>query len=365
MSIYDQVLAFIHNPHPEKFEPLALDVFRHQFATVDAYRRYCVSIGCSADRVTSVNHIPAVSALAFKYADLASSDALNSRQALAFLTSGTTIGSVRRGRHVVPRPEVYRSSAIAHLRSMLFPDRRRMAMLAIHPTADLMPESSLSQMISWAVEEFGSGKNLCAADRGGIDSGAAIEFLRRAEKSGEPVCILGTTAAFAALFERIVESRDSVKLAKYSRLMDTGGAKGQAVPIAQSDLIAQAADLLGINPEFVINEYGMTELCSQLYDATAFNHSGVDSMGPRIKVPPPWLRVTSVDPVGLRRVPDGMPGLLRFVDLANVGSVSAILTEDVGVVLPGGIRVLGRASAAEARGCALGLTEFGAHGDAA
>ena len=34
---------------------------------------------------------------------------------------------------------------------------------------------------------------------------------------------------------------------------------------------ARAMSMLGIAPQFVINEYGMTELCSQLYDATSFN----------------------------------------------------------------------------------------------
>ena len=45
MSIYEQVLTFIHRPEPEAFERLALDVFRHQFETIAAYRRYCEGRG--------------------------------------------------------------------------------------------------------------------------------------------------------------------------------------------------------------------------------------------------------------------------------------------------------------------------------
>ncbi|MFZ2063777.1 MAG: hypothetical protein WAU82_22410, partial [Candidatus Binatus sp.] len=68
MSIYQQVLTFIHRPEPESFQRLALEVFRHQFETIGAYRRYCVARGVEPDEVRLVDDIPAVSNVAFKYA---------------------------------------------------------------------------------------------------------------------------------------------------------------------------------------------------------------------------------------------------------------------------------------------------------
>ena len=114
--------------------------------------------------------------------------------------------------------------------------------------------------------------------------------------------------------------------------MDTGGAKGQVVPMQASEVAARAGETLAIAPAMVINEYGMTELCSQLYDATLFNCRGVSDAQERFKIPPPWLRVTARDPVTLRAMPDGEIGMLTFFDLANVGSVSAVMTEDLGFV---------------------------------
>src|SRR4029077_13719272 len=118
-----------------------------------------------------------------------------------------------------------------HLRTMLFPDERRMAMLAMHPTADAMPESSLARMIAWCVEEFGTGTLLAAASRDRVDAGAAIRFLAEAGASGEPVCILGTSAAFATLFTELRERGGKYRMPDGSRMMDTGGAKGQATPL--------------------------------------------------------------------------------------------------------------------------------------
>ncbi len=359
MSIYEQVLTFIHRPEPESFQRVALNVFRHQFETVVAYRRYCIGRGIEPDAVVSVDEVPAVSNVAFKYAELAIDRAADSPEARIFLTSGTTQGRERRGRHIVARPEIYRASAIAHLRAMLFPDDRRMAMLAMHPTADAMPESSLSAMISWSIEEFATDRQFAAASRERIDVAAAIAFLEDCAARGEPVCIMGTTAAFAALFFELGGRARKLRLVAGSRMMDTGGVKGQAVPMPAAEVIARAGATLAIAPAMVINEYGMTELCSQLYDATSFNCRGASDAHARLKIPPPWMRVTARDPVTLRTMADGEIGMLTFFDLANVGSVSAVMTEDLGSVERGRVRVLGRA-VGEARGCALAIGQFSA-----
>jgi Acyl-protein synthetase, LuxE len=362
MSIYEQVLTFIHRPESERFQRLALDVFRHQFETVGAYRTFCQGRGIEAAAVRKVDDIPAVSNVAFKYCDLAADDAARAPGAAIFLTSGTTQGRERRGRHIVARPEIYRASAISHLRRMLFRDAHRIAMLAMHPTAHAMPESSLSAMISWSIEEFSTPTHLAAASRDSVDIEAATAFLAEAEARRDPVCVMGTTAAFAGLFSALNGAGIRLRLAPGSRMMDTGGAKGQGVPMRATEVIARAGELLAIAPAMVINEYGMTELCSQLYDATSFNRPGVsdapERYHERYKVPPPWLRVTARDPVTLRPVPDGEIGLLTFFDLANVGSVSAVMTEDLGFVERDRVRVIGRAAGGEARGCALAIGQF-------
>ncbi|HZO81565.1 MAG TPA: hypothetical protein VFB33_07690 [Candidatus Binataceae bacterium] len=364
MAIYDRVLSFIRMPKAEHFEALALEVFRHQFDSVASYREFCLSQGVRPNGVKSLADIPALSTAAFKYAELSDSVSVAEDSGIAesrvFMTSGTTAGRNTRGRHRVPRLDIYHASALAHGERMMFPDGARMRMLSLHPTAERMPESSLGQMISWFIERFGAGAALCVADRAGVDAAAAVEFLRTVQRDAEPVCVMGTTAAIAELFAELDGRGERLALARGSRLMDTGGAKGQAVPLAADEVIARAHAMLGIEPALVINEYGMTEMCSQLYDATRFNSRRDDAPGARRKLAPPWLAVSAVDPATLRPVPDGATGLLRFFDLANVGSVSAILTGDLGVVEATTVRLLGRAADGEARGCALGIEQFAA-----
>jgi hypothetical protein len=357
MSIQERVLSFIHRPEPGQFDSLALDVFRFQYVSVPAYRSYCEGLGILPETLSSPERIPLVSTVAFKYASLCAPDSAKLPGALTFLTSGTTIGRQRRGLHVVARPDLYRASALSHLRATMFPDGVRMRMLAIHPTADGMPESSLSTMISWCMAEFGQGPSLCAADRLRLDAEAALAFLRVAAKDAAPVCVLGTTAAYAAIFHQLAARGEAIALPPFSRMMDTGGPKGQMVALGAGEVVELAGDLLGIDPAYVINEYGMTELCSQLYDATEFNTPG-EAARERVKLAAPWMRPLAIDPVTLRHLPEGTPGLLGFIDLANLHSVSAVLTEDFGMVCEGRVRILGRAGVGGPRGCALSVAQF-------
>ena len=100
----------------------------------------------------------------------------------------------------------------------------------------------------------------------------------------------------------------------------------------------------------------MTELSSQAY--TDALDRGVSWDEARFQVPD-WVRVVAVDPATLQPLPAGDRGLLRWVDLANVDSVCAVQTSDLGVVHPeGGFDLLGRASGVELRGCSLAIEEL-------
>ena len=67
-----------------------------------------------------------------------------------------------------------------------------------------------------------------------------------------------------------------------------------------------------------------------------------------------------LDPDTLAAVLPGATGLLCHHDLANAGSVSVVLTEDLGrTVGDDGIEIVGRVAGAMPRGCGLLLAELG------
>jgi hypothetical protein len=136
--------------------------------------------------------------------------------------------------------------------------------------------------------------------------------------------------------------------------MDTGGFKGLERELTRDELHTRLESVTGIPHSMMIGEYGMTELLSQLYEPVL--DSGAQAFD--TYVPAPWLRVRALDPVTLADVPEGTTGLLAFFDLANAGSVCHVLTEDLGSVSRGRVRLHGRAPGAEPRGCSVAMDEL-------
>src|SRR5262245_49214639 len=116
-SVDAQVLDFICNPYGKDFNALALAVFAQQFQLNQPYQRFCLTRRQTPDSVTRWQDIPAVPTVAFKELDLACGPPEK-----IFLTSGTTRGHDKRGRHLVPNLALYHASAITHFTFCVLPD---------------------------------------------------------------------------------------------------------------------------------------------------------------------------------------------------------------------------------------------------
>lgn len=333
------------------FNTLALAAFSVQFEADDTYRAYCGRRGVGPATVDDWRRIPAVPARAFK--DLVFASGPRGERSAVFATSGTSAGPARRGRHHVPDLDLYDASAAATLQHFLLPDLEACRVLSLIPPPEDLPDSSLSYMAGLARERFGApGSGWFMSPSGGLASRRLSAALEDARGADEPVCLLGTSLAFAAWLEELAASGTRFRLPDGSRLMDTGGAKGRSRSLDSAELRHGYATALGIPDHRCVNEYGMTELCSQYYDRCL--RRGFRE--PRdLKGSAPWLACVAADPDTLEPLPDGAIGVLRHVDLANLGSVVAVQTEDRGRVVDGAVELLGRTPGAEPRGCSLAL----------
>jgi hypothetical protein len=209
-------------------------------------------------------------------------------------------------------------------------------------------------MCAWVGEELAAGAEwFGSAD--GLDVARLVERLRAADASGEAVLLAGPTAGFVRLFD----AAPAFRLGPGSRLMDTGGSKGMPRPLSRAGFLRSCWTQLGIAGYFCVNEYGMTELCSQRYESVLRDRFAGRSLDARRLVAPPWLRTRVLDPDTLVPAPAGETGLLCHHDLANAGSVSVVLTEDLGRSVAGdGIEIIGRIPGAPPRGCGMLLAEL-------
>jgi hypothetical protein len=226
-------------------------------------------------------------------------------------------------------------------------------------------------MVGAAMEKFGAARSGWFVRSGPTSEDSALDLaglelaLRSAEEERQPVLLLGTAFAFVHWLDGLETAeggRRYFRLPAGSRLLETGGFKGRARVMPRSELYAALERRLGLGPEWMVNEYGMTELLSQYYEPTigqqARTGSLPEALDARRLVPPPWLRFRVLDPVTLAPVADGETGVLAHYDLANAGSVMAVLTEDFGYRDERGLKLLGRAPGAEPRGCSIAMDEL-------
>jgi hypothetical protein len=285
--------------------------------------------------IDSWQGIPAVPQNAFKRSELRSFP--RRKTETEFRTSGTT--GEGQGKHFFPSLQLYEIAVQRGWDHFRLP-RHRWIFLMQHP--DQAPFSSLSRMggilAGFRRDRFFIQKN------GGLE----IERLdKELGDRGEPVTLFGTALAFLNLVEQNPESR--LELPSGSIVMETGGFKGSGRDIEKADLYNQLSRHLGVGIDSIWNEYGMTELSSQFYSrGVGRSHRG-----------PPWMKYQIIDPDTNEEAPLGKIGLLRIVDLANLWSVLAILTQDLAIAQPdGGFLLLGRDPKALPRGCSRAVDEL-------
>lgn len=345
------LLAFLaaDNPSDEAFDRQALALFAHQFQHNLPFQRFCQQRGKTLRTVKSWRDIPAVPISAFKALTLSCIPADQAER--TFMTSGTTQAEVK-GKHHHPSLAVYDASMLRNFgQRFMAGSGERIRMGILFPDETLLPNSSLAHYLALAVREFGTGASHYLLTQQGLDTARVIAELERAEQTGECYALLGASYSFVHLLDALQRLGKTFRLPAGSRVLDTGGFKGQSRELSMQDFYAQLSSTLGISASDCINMYGMTELSTQFYDDG-------NAILPSVKSGPHWIRSRVVEPLSGEELPRGQQGILAHCDLANFNSVTTILTEDVGVAVDGGFLLLGRAQGSAAKGCSLAVEEF-------
>ncbi|MCX7626305.1 MAG: hypothetical protein N2Z21_08870 [Candidatus Sumerlaeaceae bacterium] len=362
-ALFEEIKAYLcwpakkisdYRQHPlandAAFSDLALRIFEFQFRYNRFYRHY-VKLH-SATEPSSWREIPPLWTTAFKRARIACFP--KSHRCAYFLTSGTTESQA--GVHEFRDLDLYECGAMALFCLATLPDLPKIKMFFLTPAPREVPHSSLVFMLECARQSFGTTGSRYFLSNDQLDTHQFLKALRRASEESEPVFVLGTSFAFVYLLDALRCHGIRFALPKGSRILETGGFKGRVREVPKDKLYHELEAWLGISRPYIVNEYGMTELSSQFYDAglslTVSGHAFPQNWL-SMKIAPPWTRVVIVDPCSGEEVLPGHRGLIRIYDLANLGSVVSIQTEDVGVKCREGFEVLGRIASAPARGCSL------------
>ncbi len=331
-------------PQEDSFEALALDIFRFQCAHNPAYSNFCRSLNHGRlPEPGTWSEIPSVPAEAFKLAEIPVACFPPEQAQACFQTSGTTAGA--RGKHYFYSTDLYRDSVLLGWRELGLPE---LPTMILTPSPLDAPQSSLSFMMGVLAETWSPEEESFLVNAGGELDVAALEA-RCAE--GSPFLLLGTALSFLHLCE-LPGQAPALRLPAGSFVLETGGYKGTGRALEKSALYSLMQNRLGVDPENIINEYGMTELSSQFYTVGP----GKENQTHR---GPHWVRARVRNPESGEPAEEGEAGFLEIFDLANLGSVAALSTRDLAVRRDGNsFELLGRDPRATPRGCSLSAGAF-------
>ncbi len=331
------------------FEALALELFSLQFRHNRAYRRFCQARGTQPESVSTWEQIPAIPTSAFK--ELEVSCLPPQERTMAFFSSGTSRQPRSRHFHNAESLAAYEASLWPWFRRHCLAQDAHVELLLLTPAKAESPNSSLVHMLETVRKNLDQPESVSAGHIGQdgawtLDFDAVLSALEASAMAKRPLLIVGTAFLFVHLLDHLAALNLRFELPPASRVMETGGYKGRTRALPREELHASIAERFGIRCSQIICEYGMSELSSQAYDRSP-------ESARRLFRFPPWARVQIVSPETGNEARPGQAGLISVFDLANVYSVMAVQTEDLGLRHPDGFELLGRAALAEPRGCSL------------
>ncbi len=305
---------------PEAFERLALDLSAWQ------RQRSPVLAKLSDDTITQWQQIPAVPVALFRHLDI--DTMVTSTPTVCFETSGTT--GLKSGKHRLLNTVLYDFNAMSWAQRHIDGPYTEVISLV-----ENRPSSSLAHMI----QLFPTLRTQATVSSWVHNNELNIDGLvAHLAQCTSPVFVAATAFALAELLDHVQHP-----LPPSSTIMVTGGFKGRKT--SYDDVALYAAARTTLNPSWLLTEYGMCELSSQLW--------GIPGSPYR---PPPWLRPLAIDPITGAPLPPEESGQLRFYDLCNIDSTIGIETLDHGIVhSDGSVTLLGRLPGAAVRGCSLQL----------
>lgn len=340
----EDILGYIRqglqNDDEDGFNRIALREFELQFHTIEPYREYCGKKGISPGQATHWKDIPAVPSLAFKKFVMASFSVEKAEH--AYFTSGTT-DPERKGKIFRDKGAVRLINAANTLltRQYVFPDIERMKILLMTPSPEMAPGIGIAIGLEQVRKEFGTPESTYLISRSGLNVELLLRSIIEAEKTGEPLALIGSTPGFIYFFHACEKEDLRFHLPPGSRVCDGGGYLGQFGECSKEEYFEKCRRILGVEEQYCVNVLGMGEISTNFFDNVLKDHLEGKNRE-RHKVIPPWTRLEVVDINNFANLPVGETGLLKHYDLVNRSMVLGVQTDNLGFATGDGFEIIGR-----------------------
>jgi len=349
-SLTEDVLGFIEagvDADIPDFNEYCLREFALHYQVNAIFREFCDAKKVRPGDVERWQDVPMVYNDVFK-THLVASFPLE-KAVMGCLTGGTT-SLTQRGR--IFRDEDGKRLVFGANRVMtgsyLFPDfeqGKRCRILILAPSPELAPSMGMAIGMDQTRRAFGTPDSMFLLGKTGIDVTNLLKALREAEASDVPVALIGATSAYVYFFQACRRKKMSFRLPPGSRVCDGGGYRGRFGVVSRADYYAMVEEILGVPESHCVNVLGEAETATNLFDDALRRKAKGLPDRQRTRPVPPWSRVLAMSIDTLKPLPDGEVGLLAHWDLANVPTVLAVITDNLGYTTDGGrgCEMVGRA----------------------
>ncbi len=305
-----------------EFEKKALEVFHFQRDNCLVYKEYVRIL--NKPEPTCIEEIPFLPISFFRTRKIITHD---KKTEIIFKSSGTT--DSERSQHFLADIELYKTSFLKSYEQFIGKPEEQV-ILALLPNYVEQGDSSLVFMVEDLIKKT-------ATDLSGFVLNSIKEVQKRyraAIKANKKCVIIGVSYALLDLAETGSDFSQAC-------VIETGGMKGRRRELIKEELHAILKQ--GLNLNFVMSEYGMTELLSQAY-----------SQKEGLFQTPKWMKILIrdvYDPLTFEE--EGKLGGVNIIDLANLYSCSFIATDDLGRKYADYFTISGRMDNSILRGCNL------------
>ncbi|NOT36718.1 MAG: acyl transferase [Saprospiraceae bacterium] len=328
VDFYDRILRVT----PEKFEALAMEIFKLQATFNVVYKEYIFLLKKDVNEITRIEEIPFLPIELYKNQDIKTGEW---NEQFYFLSSGTS-NSVRSRNPV--KDLAWYSEVVTRTFLNNLPDLRKaekaMRFVAYLPGYIENPNSSLVMMLTLLARSFDSEVIFIS------NKLELISVLKEKLNSLDQVVLFGVSFALYDFAKEFTCSDSNLMI------IETGGMKTDSREITKDEIYNTLKNAFSLSD--IYSEYGMTELMSQAYSKNSMNYHS-----------PAWMKVivtAADDPGGIKLI--GKRGRVHVIDLANIDTCCFLQTGDAGISNEdGSFQVLGRLQDDELRGCNLMIGE--------
>jgi len=305
LQLEQSIVEFIRAPDSHAFDDLALRIFGFLYEQDPGVREQCQDQGVEPGSIRHWTEIPT----------------------LIKTSTASSVPVPFGGLQKIAIESVWAQSGLASL--------GRPPFLSLLPEPEgengLVDKAPLETLM----ERLGGEQSLTGTRGHRVDAKKARGFLAARQRDGQPVVIFATSGSVVDLLQSLARLDLRFRISTSSILVEFDDVPSPVVYQNRNQMAAAVQEYLALPRSRIVRALSLHGGTTQLFTGV------LDDGDPALLLQPHWIRFGAVDKESGDPIGKGESGVLRILDLANLGLAFHCQTDLEGHVEPGGFRLAG------------------------